>query len=378
MHYFNNCGAGLMSPQTLNVIENHLRREIAVGAYRAAQESRIPMEEFYGRVARLLNAASPNDVAFMDSASRAWNMALYGAELRPGDRVLTLSSEFGTNVLTLFHRARQVGASVEVIQCDAEGHFAMDDFAAAIAKGARMVAISHVVAHASIVNPVHEIGQLTNRYGAIYLVDGCQGVGQISVDVEAIQCDAYTGTGRKWLRGPRGTGFLYVKSSAPFRTPHIDLSAADLVIGKDGQVVGVEVRTDARQFELWERSVAGMLGLSSAIGEYLAMQPGYVTDRIQTQADRLRAVVSDNPHLRLLGRRQSESGVIGFYLTEPKREGVVRENIERAGLGISTMSSWDCPLHFPQNGATTIFRLAPHYYTDESSMIAACEVLSQL
>lgn len=378
IHYLNNAGAGLMSSETLGTIINHLNRESTVGAYRAAQESKKLMDKFYERAARLINAANPNEIAFVDSASRAWNMALHGAKLGVGDRIVTLSSEFGTNLVTLFDRAHQVGASVQVIQCDQTGDFSIDEFTTALDKGARMVAISHATAHGSIVNPVIEIGRLAKQYQAIYLVDGCQAVGQLSVDVDSIQCDAYTATGRKWLRGPRGTGFLYVRPSSPLRTTQIDLAAADLVLDNDSKVVRVDVRKDARQFELWERNIAGMLGFSSAMGEYLGQKQEVVSARIRALANRLRVAVTANSNLNLIGKVDSESGVVGFYLTKPEREGFVRDRLEQQGLGISTMSDWDCPLHFPKNGASVIFRLSPHYYTDDSSVDAACDVISTL
>jgi len=378
LHYLNNAGAGLMSSNTLDVIIGHLQRERNIGAYLAAQESRSQIEEFYNRAANLVNAANPNEIAFMDSASRGWNMALHGAELCSRDHIVTLASEFGTNLITLFDRARQVGATVQVIQCDSTGNFSIDEVATALNKGARMIAISHAAAHGSIVNPVHEIGTLAKQYGAIYIVDGCQAVGQIPVDVRSIQCDAYISTGRKWLCGPRGTGFLYIRASSPFRTPQLDLASADLVLDTELKVLGVDVRTDARQFELWERNVASMIGLSSAMAEYLEQNQSTIAARIHALANRLRTVVSENSNLNLLGRLDSESGIVGFYLTDPTREESVRDKFEQEGLGISTMNDWDCPLHFPRNGATTIFRLSPHHYTPDSSVITACEILSKI
>ena len=303
LHYMNNAGAGLMSPSTLETITCHLRRETEVGAYRAAQEVREQMAEFYIRAANLINADNPNEIAFMDSASRGWNMALSGVELRSGDCIVTLSSEFGTNLITIFERARQVGATVKVIQCDATGGFSVDEVETALKNGARIVAISHAVAHGSIVNPVVEIGKLTKRYEAIYIVDGCQAVGQIAIDVKMIQCDAYIATGRKWLRGPRGTGFLFVRQSAPLRTTQLDLTSSDLVFDKNFNVIGVDVRSDARQFELWERNVAGMLGLSCAMDECLKQNNEYD----YKLANRIRSAVVKNPKLRLIGVQDSKS-----------------------------------------------------------------------
>lgn len=378
LHYLNNAGAGLMSDKTLSVVNQYLQLEREVGPYRAAQQSKSRYEAFYSRAAQLVGAADASEIAFMDNASRAWNMALHGLELREGDTVVTLATEFGTNLVTLFDYAQRAGAKVSVIPCDEAGEFETDLVEKELKKGARLLALSHAAAHASIINPVYELGALAKQYGALYFVDGCQAVGQLSIDVQKIRCDVYTATGRKWLRGPRGTGFLYVKASAPLRASQIDLAAADLEFGTDRSVVGVSVRNDARQFELWERSVAGMFGLSTAIGEYLDLDKHMVATRIKRHADRLRSVTQENTAIRLLGSLSSDSGVVGFYLDDPTMEKAVSDRFIAAQVGISTMHDWDCPLHFPTNGAEVIFRLSPHYDTPNESISAAIDLLTTI
>jgi len=367
-----------MSDRTLNVIIDFLNLEREIGAYRAARESKSQMDLFYERAARLVNGSNPNEIAFVDSASRAWNMALYGVDLKRGDQIVTLSSEFGTNLVSLFYRARQVGASVQVIRCGLTGDFDIGELETALDKGARLVAISHAAMQGSIVNPVKDIGRLAKEHGTTFLLDGCQAAGQIPVDVKSIQCDVYTTTGRKWLRGPRGTGFLFVINSSALKTEQVDLAAAALVLDGESRVVGIDVKKDARQFELWERSVAAMLGLSSAVNEYLEQGRDVVATRVQNLANRIRKEVSANPSLALVGQVKSESGVVGFYVNDPKREKYVREKFEQGGVEISTVGSWDCPLHFPRTGVASIFRLSPHYYTPDSSVDAACQILSEV
>ncbi|EET90480.1 MAG: aminotransferase class V [Candidatus Micrarchaeum acidiphilum ARMAN-2] len=366
-----------MSPETMSTVVNYLKLERKVGAYRAARESKKEMEAFYERAVRTVAGSDPSQIAFADSASRAWNMALYGMKFEKGDRIVTLSSEFGTNLLSLFYRASQVGASVVVIRADETGGFDINDLAKEVEKGARVVAISHAAAQSSIVNPVKQIGQIAKRNGALYVVDGCQAVGQIPVDVKSIRCDAYTATGRKWLRGPRGTGFLYVNPSSQLKAEQIDLSAADFVLNNKTRAAGVKVRKDARQFELWERSVAGMLGLSSAMDEFLKKKVSSINRRISAYANRIRKEVSANDNLNLLGQAKSESGVVGFYARDARKEKLLLEKFEKEGIEISIMHDWDCPLYFPRTGVTSIFRLSPHYYTPESSIDAACEVISK-
>jgi len=376
--YLNNAGASLVSDETFDAYLGHLQLEREVGAYKAATFAEPFRERFRESAATLVNAKS-TEIAFADSASRAWNAVVYGSGLQRGDRVVTLSSEFGSNLVSLFHYAGGVGAEVVVVGCSLNGTFDMGEFRSEVHDPrTKLVAISHVAAHGSIVNPVETIGKIVKECeGVNYVVDGCQAVGQVSVDVRKIGCDAYTGTGRKWLRGPRGSAFLYVREGSAFRTREVDLASADLAFGSDGRVTGVDVRQDARQFELWERNVAGEIALGVAISASLAVTLD-LRERIALSANRLRRAVSENSHLTLIGEENSTSGVVGFVASDPSREDEFERAFALADIAISTMHDWDCPLHFPRTGVSRIFRLAPHYYTSDSEVDRAIAVLDQL
>lgn len=377
-NYFNNAGAGLMSPSTFACVVRHLELEQSIGPMGAAQQVRPEYDAFYARAAELINARGAHEIAFMDSASRAWNMIVNSISLAPGDRIVTLSSEFGTNLVSLFHRAQSTGASVVVIPCAEDGSFDREALADEV-RGAKLVAISHAVAHGSIVNPVEEVGQLAANAGAFYLVDGCQALGQIEADVQSIRCDAYTATGRKWLRGPRGTGFLYVREHAEIATCTVDLASADLDFQGGGRAVsGVQVRADARQFELWERGIAAMLGLSSAIAELLSVQHSDTFRAIEEYGNSIRRAVVDNSNLRLMGKATSSVGNVGFYAVDPALESLIDESLRSAEIIYSTMADWDCPLHFPETGQSKIFRVTPHYYSSESAVANVCRLIRSL
>lgn len=373
--YLNNAGAGIMSAKTFETISNYLKLEMELGAYHAAASNKDSALQFYNNAAKIINIQNPNEIAFVDSASRGWNMVVYGVALKKGDRIITLSSEFGTNLITLFDKAEQIQGSVSVIKCDETGGFSLDEFEKELNNGVKLIAISHAAAHGSIVNPVEEIGTLAKKYGIPYIVDGCQAVGQFKVDIDSIQCDAYMTTGRKWLCGPRGTGFLYVKSGSPFRSPQLDLASADLIIDKDNYVTGVQVRDDARQFELWERGIANMLGLSVAIKECIDNDIISINKTIKSLSNRIREIVANNKKLRLLGNVSSKSGIVGFYLNNPAEEDELKNLFDINGISISTMSDWDCPLHFPKNGATKIFRLSPHYKSEYAMINEVCHII---
>lgn len=376
--YFNNAGAGLMSSKTFDTILDHMRLEMSIGAYSAAKEKSEYVAQFYNLSAKLLNASSPEEIAFIDNASRGWNLVMYGLKITSSDTIVTLSSEYGTNLLTIFDIAAKTGCSVKMISCEEDGSFDVAEIEKALKNGGNILAISHVAAHGSIVNPVVDLGRLASIYNAIYIVDGCQAVGQMKVDVQEIQCAAYITAGRKWLRGPRGTGILYVKNGSPIRTPQIDLASAELIMGDNGGVKGVSIRKDAKQFELWEKSTALLLGLTNAIDEFLSYGADKANSELSDRANAIRDAICNNMNLRIVGKRNALVGTAAFYLNNPANEEKIKKLFSDEGLNISLMGDWDCPVSFPQNGATVIFRISPHYYTDFTEVVDLCQLISKI
>lgn len=366
-----------MSRKTFEVISGFLQEEMNFGAMQAAATAKNKIDAFYIRAAQLINC-DKNNIAFADSASRAWNIAVYGCKINPGDVILTLSSEFGTNLITLYDLANKTGAELKIIDCDPNGYFSVDEFENILKQGVKLVALSHAAAHGSIVNPVELIGKLTHKYGAIYIVDGCHAVGQIEVNILKINCDVYLTTGRKWLRGPRGTGFMYVNPNTAISPTQLDLAVADLILDGNNNIRSIKIRQDAKKFELWERSIANLLGLSNSINECLDYGVDKISKLVTLYGNLIRKAVHDNDNLVLIGSLESPSGVVGFYLLDPSKEHTVADLFAKENVTISSMSDWDCPLHFPQNGASKIFRVSAHYYTPLYSVEKVINIIKQL
>lgn len=374
--YFNNAGAGIMSEDTFRVVARHMRKEMEVGGYAAADEARGDVEGFYRAAAALVNAADASEIAFCDNASRGWNLVVNSLGLSSGDRIVTLQSEYGTNLIVLYDYARKVGASLDIVACDEVGHFDLLEVRSLLDAGAKTVAVSHVAAHGPIVNPIEELGSMCREYGATLIVDGCQAVGQLPVDVRSMNCDAYVASGRKWLRGPRGTGFVYARAGAPLCYSQLDLASADLVL-KDSKITDIKVVGTAKRFELWEKNVASLLGFKNAINECLSMGINAISDRIVSKADVIRSAVEANSKLRLAGSLSSRSGVVGFYCIDPSDEAELSLVFESKGFAFSKMCDWDCPLHFPKNGVKYIFRFSPHFYTSDEDVDTLCRTFGE-
>lgn len=374
-HYFNNAGAAIMSEETVNVVNQFMTRECEIGAYAAAQEAKSLTDAFYKNAAKLIGAKDEKCIAFVDSASRGWNLVINGLKLKAGDTVITLSSEFGTNLISLFLFAQKNNIKIKVIKCDSTGKFDIAEIERELVNGANAIAISHVAAQGSIINPIFEIGILAKKYNAIYIVDGCQGVGQLAVNVQEINCDVYMTSGRKWLRAPRGTGFLYVKNPNDFEATELDLASADLILNANGIITGLKIVETAKKFELWEKNIAALLGFSSAIEQYLRLDSLKVTEQISQKANRIREKIYFNKKLKLLGEAKSLAGIIGFYASDPIENKLLMQKLIDANIIFSTISDWDCPLFYPY-GVQSVIRLSPHYYTSEGSIQLVESILS--
>lgn len=374
--YLNNAGAAVTSDLTHKITIEHLQLEREVGAYEAANLVKPKINEFYKEAALSINANNDVDIAYVDSASRGWNLMIDGLTINEGDKILTLSSEFGTNLITLYKKAISCNATLEVLKCGYDGTVDINKIEELLKSGVNVIAISHAIAHGSIINPVYKIGELAKTYGATYIVDGCQSIGNIDVDIQKMSCDAFVATGRKWLRGPRGTGFIYVNESSNIKESQIDLSSTDLIFSKKQEIIGLDIIKGAKRFELWERNIAALLGLGNALKEFNEITKNEKFNLKEVLANKIRKSISQNKKFEIIGPIKSKSGVCGFYLKNPSLESSLTEKLKEISLNISKMSDWDCPMHFPKNGAKNIFRISPHYYSESNSVDKVVHVLN--
>ena len=289
--HFNNAGASLMPQPVLDATIGHLQLEARIGGYEAAAQAKDALEHVYDAAAALINCTR-EEIAIVENATRAWDMAFYSLPFQAGDRILTGMNEYASNYIAFLQMARKTDVVIEAIPNDEHGQISIQALRSMLDERVKLIAVTHVPTSGGLVNPVAEVGKVAREAGIFYLVDACQSVGQMPIDVEKIGCDMLSTTGRKYLRGPRGTGFLYVRRAILERLepPFLDLHAADWV-ARDR----FEIRSDARRFENWEANYAGKVGLGVAI-DY-AMQWGIddIWRRVKSLAYQLRTRLSPLP-----------------------------------------------------------------------------------
>ena len=365
--HLNNAGSALQPRVVTDTVVAHLRREEEIGGYEAHAEASERCARVYASVGALVNAPVER-VALVESATVAWDRGLqaiaFSDPIQPGDRMLVSGSEYASNVLPLLQLARRTGASVEFIPDGDDGAIDVEALGDMLDERVRIVAVNYAPSQNGLVNDVIAVGDMLRVHGspAWYLVDACQSVGQLPVDMGRIGCDVLSATGRKFLRGPRATGFLVVSQRMlddlePFP---LDLHAATWTALGD-----YELAPGASRFESWERAYAALLGMGAAIDYALDCGIEAIAERIGELAARLRVGLAEIPGVVVRDRGSVQSGIVTIRVDNAA--GVVA-GLRAQGVNTSLSTPDYSRIDFGRDQATGLVRISPHAYNTESEI----------
>ena len=372
--HLNHAGASLTPRQVLDAQVEWLRAEAETGGYELADQRADDRQRTYDEVAALLGAGN-DEIALVENATFAWHQAFWSLPLRPGDRILTCTVEYASSYVSYLQAQRRRGVAVEVIPDDEHGQVSIDALARLLDDGdagggdsgrgpVGLVAVTHVPTNGGVVNPVEDVGRLCRAAGVPFLLDACQSVGQLPVDVEAVGCDFLAATGRKFLRAPRGTGFLYARRS---RFETMDPAFLDLLGAEWVAPDRYELRPDARRFENWESNQAAIAGLREAVAYARSWGLDAIADRVGHLAEALRARLADVPGVAMHDLGTRRSGIVTFT-KDGHPAGEIKEALTGQGINVSVSEPSSTRLDADRRRLPPLVRASVHYITTEAEL----------
>ena len=369
--HLNHAGTSLAPRPVLDAQVEWLQAEALTGGYELAADRQADRQATYNEVAALVGAHR-DEIALVENATFAWHQAFWSLPLRRGDRILTCTVEYASSYLSYLQAEQRRGVSIEVIPDDEDGQLSLPALADLLDDGRApvgLVAVTQVPSNGGLVNPVAGVGALCREAGVPFLLDACQSIGQMPVDVDEIGCDLLSATGRKFLRAPRGTGFLYARRSLLERLDRMGAEPAFLdLLGADWIAPhGYELRPDARRFENWESNLAAVAGLRAAVTYARSWGLGAIAERVGAMAEALRSRVAEVPGVRVHDLGRHRSGIVTFTV-----DGVaaadVQARLRGQGINVSVSEPSSTRLDAERRRLPSLVRASIHYVTTDAEL----------
>lgn len=361
--HFNNAGCSLPIKEVIDVITEYLQLEAMMGGYEAKEQYQSTIDQFYTEAAQLINAKS-EEIAIVGNASEGINKILYAIPFEKGDIILTSEVEYGNNYLNFLNLKREKGIEVQVVPNDKFGNIMLEKMEAMISPQVKLIAITHIPTNSGLIVPVEKIGVIAKKYNILYLLDACQSVGHIPVDVEKIQCDFLSTTSRKYLRGPRGLGFMYVRKGVlkKLTPPSLDMVTAHW---DDAQNYHLEY--DVKMFEHWEKSYALILGFSRALSYLNDLGIENTWKRIQYLSNLLREKLNQIEGVKVLDIGTQKCGIVSFILNDIPPEDLHKVLLQQS-VNTSVSARFCTVIDMDKRGLKSVNRASLHYYNTEEEI----------
>jgi len=363
--HFNNAGASLMPQSVIDAMQQHLQLEAMVGGYEAADSKSMEISAFYESAARLINCKAVN-IAFTSSATNSFARALSCIPFQEGDSIVLANEDYISNQVAFLSMQKRFKLTIYRAASLKTGGVAVDGMKRLMdIYHPKLVSLTHVPSNTGLIQPVEEVGKLCKERDIYYLVDACQSVGQLPVDVDKINCDFLSVTMRKFLRGPRGAGFLYVSDKVieqKLEPLFIDMRGGDWIDTNE-----YNVRMDARRFEDWELPYALVLGSKEAIDLANTVGLKTIQSRNKYLCDLVRKGISQLQGFRLLDIGKDQSSIITMAIANHKApdvlQGLRKENVNTS-VGYKNFALID----FEAKQVDWALRISPHYYNTEDEI----------
>jgi selenocysteine lyase/cysteine desulfurase len=354
--HFNNAGASLMPSTVSDAVIDYLKQESQYGGYETAEKFAAQIQDTYKRLGRYLNCDS-SEIALTDNATTAWQRAFLSVPFESGDTILTTSTEYASNYIPFLQLKKKLSVDIRTIPNDRYGQVdlaAMEDL---MDDKVKLISVTHVPTNGGLVNPVEEIGAIAKARGTWYLLDACQSVGQMPIDVKAIGCDFLSATSRKFLRGPRGVGFLYASAKS---TSHLEPMILDLHGAQWESRFSYTFRNDARKYENWELNLAGVIGLGKAVAYLMDIGIEKIWHRIRYLSDYLRARLSSIEKIQVQDLGVVKCGIVSF--SGSFDAAYLKSRLQQIGINVSVLHREHTLFDMQERNLGPMIRASVHYF----------------
>ena len=368
--HLNNAGSALMPKPVFQAVVDHLDLELNSGGYEAHNRALPAFERTYDAIAELIKC-NRSEVAIVENATAGWMMGFHGLSLEKGDHILTAEAEYASNVITYLQAAKNKGVIIDVVPSDTSGQIDIAALENMITDKVKLISISHIPTNGGLINPAAAVGKIAKKHNIPYLLDACQSVGQIPVDVTEIGCDMLSATGRKYLRGPRGTGFLFVRKGFmdQLEPPFLDLHSAQWT-DKSTYIM----RDDARRFENWENNIAGVIGLGVAVDYLLEVGEAEASMRLCKLAADARERLSALPGITVHDIGAEKGGMVTFSHRDYSAD-EIKSHLAKHNINVSTSTTSSTRFDMEKRNLSSIVRASFHYYNTNEELD---ELITQL
>ncbi len=372
--HLNNAGASLPPTPVLQVMQQYLELEANIGGYEAADLMAAEINGFYSALAQMLQA-KPENIAFSASATDAYARALSAIPWKAGDTILTTDNDYVSNQIAFLALQKRFGVQLLRARDTASGGVDVADFEKLLKKHQpRLAAVTHVPTNSGLVQPVEAIGRLCKDTETLYLVDACQSAGQMPLDVRAIGCDFLSATMRKYMRGPRGAGFLFASDKA--LDSGIEMLAPDMRSADWTGPDTYQTAAGARRFEYWEMPPALMLGSKVATEYALELDLGWIEQEVQNLATLARVLLSQLPGVQLLDQGTQLCGIVTVQASHWDA-GTILKKLGQHNINCRITNVGSAQIDFSRKGVDWALRVSPHYYNTADEIRQLAEVLQR-
>ncbi|HRE68056.1 MAG TPA: aminotransferase class V-fold PLP-dependent enzyme [Cyclobacteriaceae bacterium] len=374
--HFNNAGASLPPQQVVETITEHLTLEATTGGYEAADLKKNEIAGFYHTAAKLLNCKASN-IAFTSSATNSFARALSCIPFNPGDSLLLANEDYISNQLAFLSLQKRFGIKIVRAASLPKGGVDVDDMRRLMdLHKPKLVSLTHVPSNTGLIQPVEAVGELCAERDIYYLVDGCQSAGQLPTDVQQIKCDFFTATLRKFLRGPRGAGFLYVSNKVIERKLEplfIDLRGAEWIKADE-----YAPRMDALRFEDWELPYPLVMGSKAAIDLAVSLGLNEIQKRNTTLCNLIKTGLAALPHITLLDKGTRQSSIITIKFNNNLKGTDVLNTLRAKNINTSIGYRNFALIDFDAKQVDWALRISPHYYNTEEEVTILLNAITKL